>query len=332
VLIVDFPWAALILPLPFVVRRLLPARRVVRPALHAPFLERLEAIVGDSARAGGGVSRPRIVQVAGLAAIWILLVAALARPRVVEAPITRSVPTRDLLLAVDLSGSMAAEDFRTPGGETSDRLTAVKRVLDDFLQRREGDRVGVVVFGTSAFVLMPFTEDLGACRELIAEMQISMAGPKTALGDAIGLAATLFERSETPQRVLIALTDGNDTASLVPPEKAAAIAKDRDVTIHTIAVGDATSVGEQAIDERVLEEVANTTGGQFFRAANPAELAAVYDRLDEIEVRELETVSHRPTRDVYAVPLALALLLGILMLARAGVRARRRPPSEVAHA
>src|SRR5262249_14305415 len=146
---------------------------------------------------------------------------ALARPQWLEPPVTRTLPSRDLMLAVDLSGSMETKDFTAPDGKKVDRLTAVKAVLDDFLSRRKGDRVGLIVSGSAAFVQAPFTDDLDVCRELLSETSVRMAGPKTALGDAIGLAITRFEKSNTPQRVLIALTDGNDTGSRVPPERAA---------------------------------------------------------------------------------------------------------------
>lgn len=116
-----------------------------------------------------------------------------------------------------------------------DRLTAVKQVLGTFLTKRDGDRVGLLVFGSAAFVQAPFTEDLQVCRSLLQEMQVRMAGPQTKLGDAVGLAITVFERSDVKERVLIVLTDGNDTGSQVPPDKAAAIARDKGIKIYTIA-------------------------------------------------------------------------------------------------
>ena len=127
---------------------------------------------------------------------------------------------RDLMVAVDLSGSMEAQDFTDNEGNSVDRLTAVKQVLDEFFARRDGDRVGLILFGSAAFVQVPFTDDLDVVRELLNEAQIRMLGPKTMLGDAMGLAINLFERSEVDERVLVVLTDGNDTGSLVPPERA----------------------------------------------------------------------------------------------------------------
>ena len=160
---------------------------------------------------------------------------------------------RDLLLAVDLSGSMETKDFKNAAGQTVDRLSAVKEVLNDFLTKREGDRVGLIFFGSAPFVQAPFTEDLKVCRQLLDEAQVKMAGPQTAFGDALGLAITVFDRSTVPERVLIALTDGNDTASKVPPAKAAEIAKDKGIVIHTVSVGDPKAAGEDGARCRCAE-------------------------------------------------------------------------------
>jgi Ca-activated chloride channel family protein len=139
-----------------------------------------------------------------------------------------------------------------------------------------------------------------------------MAGPQTAFGDALGLAMTVFDRSETKERVLIALTDGNDTASKVPPAKAAEIAKDKRVVIHTISVGDPQAAGEDALDVDALKGVASTTGGLYAHAADRGQLAEIYRRLDALETRKAETVTHRPRRDVYWWPLAVAVVVTAL--------------------
>jgi Ca-activated chloride channel family protein len=166
------------------------------------------------------MAHPPLIQRVFLWGVWVCLVLALARPQWLEAPISKTLPTRDLLLAVDLSGSMETQDFTDASGQRVDRLTAVKQVLDEFLARRQGDRVGLIFFGSAAFVQAPFTEDLEACRTLLGEAQVRMAGPKTVFGDAIGLAITVFARAAGLQeRVLIVLTDGNDTDSEVPPAR-----------------------------------------------------------------------------------------------------------------
>ena len=146
-------------------------------------------------------------------------------------------------------------------GDKVDRLTAVKEVLGEFLIRREGDRVGLVVFGDAPFLQVPFTTDLNLARQLLGETEIGMAGPRTAFGDAIGLGVHLFQKSDAPAKTIIALTDGNDTKSQVPPVEAARVAKEEGIRIHTVAIGDPTSVGEEKLDEDALRAVADSCGG-----------------------------------------------------------------------
>ena len=302
-----YPWMFLLAGLPLLVRWIVPARIETSSAIRVPFISRLE-----TAASGAGTQRSRQKSLALPMVVWVLILVALARPQWLERPIERTIPTRDLLLLVDLSGSMDQKDFTSPSGEPIDRLEAVKSVLEEFLVKRDGDRVGLVVFGNAPFLQVPFTTDLSLCRQLLDETAVGMAGPKTALGDAIGLGIQLFDTSDAPAKTMIALTDGNDTASSVPPIEAARVARDREITIHTIAIGDPTTVGEEKIDEDALKEVASTTeGGQFFLALDREELAGIYERLDEIETRDVQTVSHRPRRDLYFWPLGLALALSM---------------------
>jgi Mg-chelatase subunit ChlD len=219
---------------------------------------------------------------------------------------------RDLLVAVDLSGSMKTQDFTDADGKTTDRLSAVKQVLDGFLSQRKGDRVGLILFGTAPFVQSPFTEDLDLCRQLLAEAQVEMAGQQTAFGDAIGLAITLFDRSPMKEKVLIVLTDGNDTSSQVPPPKAAEIARDKGITIHTISVGDPRAAGEEALDVPTLREVAEKTGGIYSPASDRKQLESVYQRLDSLETHVSETISRRPRRDIHYWPIAIAFSVAML--------------------
>jgi Ca-activated chloride channel family protein len=301
-------WVFWLAPLPLIVRWLVPPRAEIRPAVRVPFLPRLAAAGGGAAR-----DKPRnrgaAVALSGL--VWLLVLTALARPQWLEPPIERSIPTRDLLLLVDLSGSMEEQDFTNAAGQAVNRLQAVKEVLGDFLARRAGDRVGLVVFGDAPYLQVPFTMDLALCQQLLDETAVGMAGPRTALGDAIGFGIQLFENSDARTKTIIALTDGNDTSSAVPPAEAARVAKDRGITIHTIAIGDPTTVGEEKLDQESLQAVAKSTGGDFFLAMNRGELAGVYQRLDEIETRAVKTVSHRPRRDLYYWPLAAALIVSL---------------------
>jgi Ca-activated chloride channel homolog len=322
-----YPWLLVLIVLPLLLHRVLPAYRQTMTGVVVPFLGRLAALTGQRPAPGVGV-RPPLVQQVFLWTVWLCTVLALARPQWLEKPIIKTLPTRDLLLAVDLSGSMETQDFTDAARQRVDRLTTVKEVLDDFLARRKGDRVGLIFFGSAAFVQAPFTEDLDACRTLLDEAQVRMAGPKTAFGDAIGLAITVFEHDEgTRDRVLIALTDGNDTGSQVPPAKAAEIARDQQITIHTVAVGDPTAAGEEKLDEEALKTVAATTGGRYSHANDRAALAEIYTQLDALRTREVQTVSHRPRRELFYWPLGVGMLLSLAYhlawAVRTGLRQKR---------
>ena len=303
-----YPWLFLLLPLPWLVRKFLPPRPARASALRVPFGRRLNEVIGGGADQSTTRRRSHLVVPT---VVWLLVLTALARPQFIEAPLEKLEPTRDLLLLVDLSGSMQQEDFTNAAGDRVDRLTAVKEIVGEFLEQREGDRVGLVVFGDAPFLQAPFSTDLSLARRLLEETAVGMAGPRTALGDGIGLGINLFENSDTPAKTIIALTDGNDTKSQVPPVEAARVAADREIRIHTVAIGDPTTVGEDKLDQETLDEVAETTGGQSYFAADREELTRIYDELDEIETREVKVISHRPRHDVFHLPLAAALLLSL---------------------
>jgi Ca-activated chloride channel family protein len=328
---ISYPWAFLLLPLPLLVYYLAPAYTEPRLAVRVPFMELLSRLSGRKAGEGStGVSRTRL-QKAQLIIAWLALVVALARPTWMDEPMVRELPMRDLLVALDLSGSMETRDFTDASGETSDRLTAARQVLDQFLSRREGDRVGLIFFGSAAFIQAPFTEDLDVVRELLDESQVRMLGPRTMLGDAIGVAIQLFERSEVEERVLIVLTDGNDTGSMVPPLRAAEIARDNGVTIYTIAMGDPAAAGEQALDEVTLKEVADTTGGEYFHADDREELDRIYQTLDQLNPKQVESLSYRPEHELYFWPLGFAILLSLLFFGQVELRSflnQRRDPAQ----
>lgn len=315
-------WLFLLIPLPWLVRQFLPTHREKKHAVRVPFLQQLKrSLKLQSGNELVMANRP-VSQWVMLVAAWLLVITAMARPQWLEDPIIKELPMRDLLIAVDLSGSMETTDFTDMAGNTVDRLTAVKQVLDTFLSRRDGDRAGLILFGSAAFVQAPFTDDLDVVRELLDEAQIRMLGPRTMLGDAMGLAINQFERSEVDERVLIVLTDGNDTGSLVPPDRAAGIARDNGVVVYTIAIGDPTSVGEQQLDEKTLRDIATITNGEYFHANDRQELEAIYDHLDEINTRQVETQSYRPLIDLFTWPLAAGMLLTFLYMFYLEVRLR----------
>jgi len=322
------PWLLLLILLPPLLRLIAPPYRESRQAIRVPWFQRMATLLKQQPADGAVVAESKFAALLFFWVLWALIVLALARPQFLEPPVSRVIPTRDLMLLVDLSGSMEARDFTNLQGDTVDRLTAVKEVLDEFLTRREGDRVGLIVFGNAAFVQVPFTQDLNATRLLLEETAVRMAGPRTAFGDAIGLGITLFERSEVEHRVMIALTDGNDTGSKVPPSAAARIARDNDIVIHVVGVGDPAATGEEKLDEEALNAVAATTGGRYFHAADRDELEEIYTELDRIDTREVEAESYRPRTDLFHWPLGAFLLLGLAFHGSLFIRRRRESRKE----
>jgi Ca-activated chloride channel homolog len=308
-----WPWMFALLPLPLLVWWWLPPFRARQASVQVPFFERLATATGQTPQRGAVVLQRRAVQMIAAILVWVLIVAALARPQWVSDPLTHEVSARDLILAVDISGSMDQSDFRNANGQTLTRLDGVKRVIRDFIARRHGDRIALILFGTRAYVQVPFTQDLATAQRLLDETQVGMAGQQTAIGDSIGLAIKTFEKSTAKQKLLILLTDGNDTASRVPPEHAADIARQNGVVVYTIGVGDPSASGEYRVDLGALQAVASTTGGQFFRAEDGAQLQAIYADIDRLAPAKLQTLSWRPKLPLFQWPLGAAVLLSLLL-------------------
>jgi Ca-activated chloride channel family protein len=305
------PLLFLLLPLPLLVGRFAPPYATPQEGLRVPFFQNLVSLTGQIPTQGATILQPNAIQRLIVPLCWILLVVALAQPTWLGKPITQVQSARDLMLMVDLSQSMEAKDFTDEQGNSIDRLEAVKLVLNDFIEKREGDRIGLILFGTKAYLQVPFTQDLDTARFLLNEAQTKMAGSQTMLGDAIGFAIQTFENSKTENRVAILLTDGNDTGSQVPPVKAAEIAAQKGIVIYTVAIGDSTTVGEQKLDEATLEDIATQTGGQFFRASDRTGLATIYDILNQLEPQEFDSRSYQPKRELFPIPLAGSVLLAL---------------------
>jgi Ca-activated chloride channel family protein len=286
-------------------------------------------LTGRDPQSGAVVQRKGALQLAVGIASWLLVVAALTKPVWVGEPIVQEKSARDMLLIVDLSQSMDEKDFTGASGEKVSRLEAVKEVLRDFIERREKDRVGLAVFGNAAFPQAPFTEDHATVIALLDELSTGMAGPKTMIGDAIGLAVRLFEASDKQSKVAILLTDGNDSGSQMPVSRAAQIASENGIVIHTIAMGDPTTVGEQELDTEALKNIADTTGGKYFLALDKDALESIYAELDRLAPELLETTSYRPKHQLFYYPLE-ALVICILALAAAMLLSAAR--REHAHA
>ena len=309
-----WPWAFVLLPVPFLVRWLLPSvRDQSSAALWVPFMSQL---AGKSGRIG---SRGRWSLYLALL-IWILLLAALSRPQWLSEPVDKPKSGRDMMLAVDLSASMETKDFIL-NEMAVDRLQAVKSVVTDFIKKREGDRVGLILFGTKAYVQSPLSFDLNSVAQLLDEAEIRMVGKMTAIGDAIGLAVKRLHARPDNQRVLILLRDGNNTAGILPAARAAHFAALEGLTVYTIGIGAQYNTGllgnnkvnrAVILNETTLKAVAKLTGGRYFRAMDLAQLRDVYDVIDKREKVVSGAEYFHNVLELYHWPLAVALILSFM--------------------
>ncbi|CAD0185578.1 VWFA-related Acidobacterial domain protein [Ruegeria sp. THAF57] len=310
------PWVFVLLPLPFVVFWFAPPHKEKVQATRIPFFRHVAAATGLEPKSGSSVLGRTWLQSIIATLVWVLLVTALARPERLADPIVVEKSARDVVLALDISGSMDQRDFTSEDGPPKQRLAAVKDVLRDFIAARQGDRMALIIFGTRAFVQAPFTEDLNSLNGLLEQTEVGMAGPNTALGDAIGLGIRLFDSSEVDQRLMIVLSDGADTSSRMTPVNASAIAADKNVVIYTIGVGDPNATGEDRVDLQALQDIAQTTGGQYFFADDEAALTQTYQQIDEQNPRVVETQSYRPRESLTHIP--LLIVIAVILLSSAG--------------
>lgn len=310
------PWLLLAIILPLIYRYLLPPQLVLeQAALNVPFLEDFNQFEHAA------ISQQKKWPIVLASLAWVLLVFACARPQWLGEPIEQAISGRDLMLAVDVSGSMKEKDF-VLNGQQIDRLSATKHVASEFIQRRTGDRLGLILFGTTAYLQTPLTFDRQTVANLLNESFIGITDdePATSIGDAIGLAVKHLKNEQTDSRVLVLLTDGTNTAGEVGPLQAAQLAADHHLKIYTIGIGademlvrslfgNRTYNPSRDLDEKMLNAIADKTQGQYFRARNKEQLDAIYQLLDELEPVEKDKQFYRPMTELYYWPLALALLL-----------------------
>jgi Ca-activated chloride channel family protein len=315
----EWPWVFLTLPLPLLVYYLFPAEAERQDAaLRVPFLQDFRL----SQQAGLPSHRKTFLKIIALLA-WLLLVVAASRPQFIGDSVSIDISGRDLMLAVDLSDSMRTGDFRI-GAEEVNRLTATKYVASQFIERRKGDRLGLILFGTQAYLQTPLTFDTKTIKQLLLESAIGLAGERTAIGDAIGLSLKRLERSDHDSRVLVLITDGANTAGEVTPLKAAELAAERGLKIYTIGIGADEQIRSSwfgvrkvnpsaQLDEKTLRSIAEKTGGRYFRARDTEELENIYRILDELEPLNKDQQTLRPVESLYFWPLSVALILSMLI-------------------
>ena len=309
-------WVLFLLPLPFIML-LLPAKQKAQSAaLRVPALT--TGLESESKKPGKSWF---VLTLASLA--WISLILAAARPQWLGEPVSIPAEGRDLMVAVDLSGSMKIDDMQVNGRQV-DRLVMIKHVLSDFIERRIGDRLGLILFADTAYLQAPLTYDRETVSTLLNESVIGLVGEQTAIGDAIGLAIKRFQTKEESNKVLILLTDGQNTAGNISPAQANELAINNDITIYTIGVGADKMVvnnlffsqqinPSSELDEEMLTQIAESTGGRYFRARDARSLQEIYARLDELEPIERESRQMRPLNALFYYPLAFALLLTVII-------------------
>jgi Ca-activated chloride channel family protein len=322
-----WPWMLALLPLPLALRFLWSPASSGQPALRAPFYSDWQAL--SDTQGTTGTTQTRIAGIA-LWLLWFCLLLSAARPVWIGEPIELPTSGRDLMLAVDISGSMRIEDMQL-GQVMATRIVAVKDVGSKFIERRKGDRLGLILFGSKAYVQSPLSFDTSTVERFLLEAQIGFAGQETAIGDAIGLAVKRLKERPAESRVLILLTDGQDTASSVKPLDSAKLARKLGIKIYTIGIGAdemtlpglfGSSFGSRQVnpsaelDEEGLQEIARMTGGRYFRARNPQELAHIYTVLDTLEPVEQSAATYRPRQALGYWPLLAALLLSFVLAVR----------------
>lgn len=314
-------WVFLLLPLPIICYYFVKPAKKETSAVIVPFYQQLKLAGAQSTFTN---LHRQWLSVSVLSLVWILLVLASARPQWIGDPVALSTAGRDLLLAVDISDSMDQADM-VIDGESATRLQSVKKVVAEFIERRKGDRIGLVLFGTNAYLQTPLTFDVETVAQFLQEAQLGFAGPKTAIGDAIGLSVKRLKELANKNRVLILLTDGANTAGEVEPMQAAALAQQTGIKTYTVGIGADEMVirgffGPRRInpsaqlDEKTLVNIAELTGGQYFRARETDQLENIYQQLDKLEPVNQEQQWLRPTRSLFMWPLSFAFFLGCLLI------------------
>lgn len=313
-----WPWLLLLTPLPLVMA-FIPAKKRIEAALRVPFYQHASQLEQHSKL---GINK-RPAKLLALWLIWICCLFAATNPQWVGEPTSMPSSGRDLLMAVDISGSMEQTDMAI-GGRRVTRLMAVKKVIGDFVVRRNSDRMGLILFGAQAYLQAPLTYDRKTVNQLLQEAQIGFAGRETAIGDAIGLAVKRLRDRPDASRVLVLLTDGANTAGQLSPDKATELAQQAKIKIYTIAFGaesmevpgifgSRTVNPSRDLDEPTMVNIAEKTGGKYFRARNLEELDNIHRELDRLEPIEMETETFRPVQTLFYWPLAIAFLLSLLL-------------------
>lgn len=313
---IAWPLVLLLIPLPVLVRLLPKSKKHRTNALKVPFYQEIKPFISDEQ-----TDKTQSLSIRWL--IWTLLVFALSGPLWVGPPKPIKQEGRNIMLALDLSGSMKIKDMEIKGSPVT-RLDVVKATARTFIKERIGDRIGLILFGTRAYLQTPLTFDRQTALHMLDDATVGLAGQTTSIGDAIGLAIKRLDKTPVNSRVLILLTDGVSNSGVLSMDQAANIAKSHHIKIYTIGLGADKMIvqsifGPQLynpsmeLDEEGLKKIATLTGGQYFRATDFKALKNVYQMINKLEPVEADSKIIRPKTDYYYIPLAFALFFFICL-------------------
>lgn len=311
-------WVLYLLPLPVLVYLLLPALQKRKSALYMPSFDRMALLADETPGKRAWISKRNFWQWLTLLLVWISLLAAACGPQLVGKPNKEIKTVRSFLVAADISISMNEKDWMIRGKAQS-RWEAVKILMKDFVSNRKSDQVGLVFFGTHAYLQAPLTTDLDVIEWFLDQSEVGMAGQMTSIGEAIGFGIKVFKEDTLKQRVMLLLTDGVDTGQDIAPLDAARLAKQDSITIYTLGIG-TTKPSTYQLDEKMLKGIASITGGKYFYASDEQKLKEVYKTLDEMEPVKYAEESYKPTVQLYYYPLALACILGLIFQMLSGIK------------
>lgn len=307
---IAYKWVLFFLPLPLLVYWILPALKKRRAGLLAPFFDQAATISRQRPSKKAWITRRNLFGWLALILCWICLLAAASSPRYVGKPGKKIKTVRSFLIAADISFSMAQTDWVLNGKRTT-RWDAVKTIMKDFVQHRKSDQIGLVMFGTHAYLQAPLTTDLDAISWLLDQTDVGMAGQMTSIGEAIGFSIKVFREDTIKQKIMLLLTDGIDAGQQVQPLDAAQEARKDSIIIYTLGIGKAKGSGGYDLDEKTLKDIAHVTGGRYFNAMNEGQLKEIYKELDKLQPVQYEEETYKPVQLLYMYPLALAIALAL---------------------
>jgi Ca-activated chloride channel family protein len=302
-------WVFFLAPLPIVIYLLLPALRKRRSALLTPSFERMTELSGEHPRSRAWISKRNAFQWITLILTWLFLLAAASGPQLVGKPDKKIKTVRSFMVAADISFSMNERDW-VVNGKSQSRWDAVKVLMKEFVRERKSDQIGLIFFGTHAYLQAPLTTDLESIEWFLDQSEVGMAGQMTSLGEAIGFGLKVFKEDTIKQKVMLLLTDGVDTGEDIAPLDAAQMARQDSILIYTLGIGSAKP-STYTLDEQMLKDIAAVTGGKYFHAKDESQLKKVYAELNKLEPVQYEEESYKPTVPLYYYPLAVAVLLGL---------------------